>query len=378
MTEPSPKRASTFKFDMLTDIEYKYYGLTPNLHLRPKRNVVSCAIFKMEDNYRDFSKYSEILRNVSEQYISKLAEWNFVFRIYYDVNCRKELHDTFKRPDDTYPPGLELVEYNCPKFKSRTNPMYHLGTFGTFVRFLPHFQNEFNYVFVTDVNHSTFQLAFMINQIRECMQRGFKTCYIYINSYRYSSPKELCIPELNNILLANVHTNEKVPLSNINNFMTGICKGDHNVMIDALIAKHGEKTANVAYPFVYAFDEYYMNKFFFKYQEKHCKDIQFLIVRDNRISTTLRYLTNHVKKEHQIEFDDTISRAQSDADYSEKFALYSKIRKNILKRYRGNKESDYYKTMLLLPNYGYNIFDSVSKYNEFSYLSYNDLVQIII
>ena len=75
------QKQSPFKFNMLSDIEYKYYGLTPNL--RPKRNVVSCAIFKMEDNYRDFSKYTEVLRNVAEQYITKLAEWNFVFRIYY-------------------------------------------------------------------------------------------------------------------------------------------------------------------------------------------------------------------------------------------------------------------------------------------------------
>lgn len=366
---------SKFKFNFEKDIEYKYYGLTPNM--KPKRNVVSCAIFKMEDNYRDFSKYTEVLLNVAREYTRELTQFNFVFRIYYDINCRKEMHETFKLDDDTYTPGVELVEYNCPKFKSKTNPTCHLGTFGTFVRFLPYFQNEFKYVFVTDVNNSKYQLAYMINQIKECIRYKFATCYIYINGYRYSSPKEMTIPEINNLLLANVYTKEKVPIANINNFITGICKNEHNVMIDALIAKHGEKTANVAYPFVYAFDEYYINKFFFKYQLKQSHNIYFLIVRDNRISTTLRHLTNYLRKEVQIPFDDTISRAQSDADYEEKFIQYQRLRGNIMRRYKGNKNSDYYKTMMLIDNYGYNIFDSVSKYLPFKYLTYNALLGII-
>lgn len=361
------------KFDMEKDIDYKYY----NIINTPNKNIVACAIFKMENNYRDFSAYSLILYNVAMAYITSLKKYNFIFRIYYDVNCRTEIHNTFKLKDGTYTPNVELVEYNCKIFKSTTDDNYHIGTFGTFVRFMPYYLDEFNYVFVTDVNHSKHQLYFMINHILESMRHKFEVSYIYINSYRYTAPKDLSISKINNVLLANIFTNVKLPISNINKFMSKICNNTYTSMINALIEKNNTKTSTIASPFVYGFDEYYINKFFFKYHLKHVKNIYFLIVRDNRISTTFKYLMGFMKKGSPELPDIYIDKAKSDEDYDKNCKIYKNIRKNILKNYTGSKKSGYYKSLLLLETYGYNIFDSVSSYKPFVYVTFEYLKKIM-
>jgi hypothetical protein len=242
---------------------------------------------------------------------------------------------------------------------------------------MPHYLDEFNYVFVTDVNHSKHQLNFMINHIHECMRHKFEVSYIYINSYKYTAPKDMKLSKINNVLLANVFTNVKLPMSDINDFMTKLRDNTHSDMINALIEKNSRKTSLAAAPFVYGLDEYYINKYFFKYHLKHVKNVYFLIVRDNRISTTFKYLMDYMKKGSQKLPDIDIDIAKSDEDYDRNCKIYDKIRNNILKNYRGSKKCGYYRTILLLKTYGYNIFDSVTAYKPFTYVKFEHIKKIM-
>jgi hypothetical protein len=94
------------------------------------RKVLTCCFFTVGEAYRDFRQYIGNLRRFvidSEQ----LAD--FEVRIYTDDTGKEYALEIAK----DYP-RISVLHYNCPEFRDGKG---HYGMFGTFVRFLPMFED---------------------------------------------------------------------------------------------------------------------------------------------------------------------------------------------------------------------------------------------
>ena len=125
-------------------------------HLESERNcLVSISIFKMDNPYRNFLGYEINL----ERFIRDCPSYTNI-RLYVDDSTEylaKRFMD-FK--------NLEIIKFECPKFKIQIG---HTGTFGTLMRFLPFMDwpSKYKYIVTSDIDINMMDLSyFFIEQIK--------------------------------------------------------------------------------------------------------------------------------------------------------------------------------------------------------------------
>jgi hypothetical protein len=133
-------------------------GLTlTEMFVQPKGryNVISVSAFKLEKGYKDERVYLDGLVAM----VASVVEMGIPFyvRIYFDNSVRvtgTNWARALKLLSEN--PIVQLVHYDCPKFKTAKG--YHEGLFGTLMRFIPLFDYKANAkletVFVTDIDNS--------------------------------------------------------------------------------------------------------------------------------------------------------------------------------------------------------------------------------
>jgi hypothetical protein len=104
------------------------------------KKVISCSFFTMADAYRDLSKYEYSLKKIC--YISDIP--GFCLRIYTDDSAKDAALEIAEQYDH-----VSVYHFNCPKFRE---DLGHIGTFGTFARFLPIFEKGLDLVWVSDID----------------------------------------------------------------------------------------------------------------------------------------------------------------------------------------------------------------------------------
>ena len=115
---------------------------------RKKQNIVSACFFKMYGGgYKNFSKYTEGIVKLSKTIERKIEGFRlrlFIEKsIYEDDNIMKILNKL----------DIDLVLYECQDFIKEDK--YHVGLFGTLLRFFPLFDfpnNDSNMVIVSDID----------------------------------------------------------------------------------------------------------------------------------------------------------------------------------------------------------------------------------
>lgn len=106
------------------------------------KKVISCSFFTMKDAYRVVEKYTTNLLNFLR--IASHDRPEFCVRIYTDDSAK----DTCLKASEKYE-KVSVYHFNCPEFREEVG---HVGTFGTFVRFLPLFEKDLEIVWVSDID----------------------------------------------------------------------------------------------------------------------------------------------------------------------------------------------------------------------------------
>ena len=113
--------------------------------------MISASLFKMIDSYKDFEK----------EYLNKFLKWFEVVpkesyvRLYVDGSVLQE--PSFVSILDKQHKNLEIIFYEFKDFiRDDINDLYHDGTFGTIVRFLPLYSKfrprNIKYVWISDLD----------------------------------------------------------------------------------------------------------------------------------------------------------------------------------------------------------------------------------
>jgi len=147
--------------------------------------VISCSYFTSTDAYRKVEKYQKSLRRFL---VFKDQFDGFETRIYTD-DTTKDFALEISKND----PSISIYHYNFPPLREEkgilfedgvsSGPRGHIGTFGTFVRFLPLFEKGLKIVCISDIDSPWHYLepAILNDPIKSKAQFSYRSFVCYEN-----------------------------------------------------------------------------------------------------------------------------------------------------------------------------------------------------
>jgi hypothetical protein len=114
--------------------------------------LLSTSFFYLEKSYKSSQRYIDGILKII-QFINSNKYYGL--RIYYDKSIfqnpqYKELYRTIKSNNK-----VELYQYTCSQFM--VSDTFHIGTFGTLLRFLPLFeQSEYKIIYILDIDDANY------------------------------------------------------------------------------------------------------------------------------------------------------------------------------------------------------------------------------
>jgi hypothetical protein len=118
-----------------------------------KKNIISCSFFKLSTTpYKDFNRYINGLEELYNDVNTKYKDEKFTIRLFIDntIYDDKKLFDRIQKMNK-----IELILYSCSDYLLEPEKKYHIGLFGTFVRFFPMFDfpnNDADIVIISDID----------------------------------------------------------------------------------------------------------------------------------------------------------------------------------------------------------------------------------
>jgi hypothetical protein len=195
-------------------------------------NVISVSFFTMQDAYRSFEKYEKHLKNFLD-YSEHLD--NFEVRIYTDdsgIEYASKVSESYEH--------VSIYKFDCSEFK---DGKYHIGTFGTLVRFLPLFEDH-EIVWISDIDIP-----------ESYLQLNMHKCQVYIQTIICYERK---LYGRKQTIVANkfIVKNLKFPKALLTRFLNKILDGLLKTTINDLnVANTSKPPSKVPY----GIDEYFMN-----------------------------------------------------------------------------------------------------------------------
>jgi hypothetical protein len=145
----------------------KFTPLFP-IDYNKKINMFSSCFFKMVNRgYKDFSTYVNGLKDLNDKIIKRKLDYKIRLFIDESIHSDKEIFGMIKKLECVQP-----VLYSCPNFIIEEK--YHIGLFGTMVRFFPFFNfpnNDANIVISSDIDSTN--LTGIINDINMIKKYSF-------------------------------------------------------------------------------------------------------------------------------------------------------------------------------------------------------------
>jgi len=235
-------------------------------------NVISCSFFTMEDAYRSFEKYERHLQTFLRQ--TKIFK-NFEVRIYTDDTGSDY---ALKVAKDS---NITVIHFDCPEFREGRG---HIGTFGTFARFLPMFEeHELTWSSDIDIPDNYFSLENSNSDFRIYTH----LCYdrkVYGRKYTISAGRFI--------------SRHQLPRALLTRFLNKISDGGYNNEIKALNDANKRKPSS---NFPYGMDELFLNWPVYDWIKK--RDYQINILIDYVPTTLISYNAGMTKDEDAIIFE---------------------------------------------------------------------------
>lgn len=263
-----------------------------DFNINIKKNIISSCFFKMKNGYKNFSEYVKGITILNDIITKKLKE--FTLRLFIDMSIYndKKIMNMLNKIEN-----IELVVYCCNRFVK--NDIYHLGTFGTLVRFFPLFNfdnNDSKMVIITDIDlhiedfHNMHMYYHYISLKKNYSDNEINKLYIYgfgifdnIYNNKYILPY---------IQAANIIGINKIPGHIIENFL--IKMDVSKITYTTRKISNKEKSSKCDEYICFGIDEYFLNITLIDYLLKNKFSTLFL-VRYNVMGPIYNYL-NYDKK----------------------------------------------------------------------------------
>ncbi len=263
--------------------------------------LLSTSFFYLEKSYKSSQRYIDGILKIIE-FIEK-NEY-YTLRIYYDKSIYKNVKyaNLFKMISTNK--SVELYEYSCLEF-IRTKP-FHIGTFGTLLRFMPLFEkSQYKIIYILDIDDSNYSY---IKLYVDSLLKSDKKFYFYdLENYG-----EKYMNKLNNkfgdTIMANIYVkNYRFDMKIFINFLNWISKSNK---LFRLLEKINKNTYTIKYSSkdvirTYGLDEYFLNIYLINTLNKKDigwikENIYFDYFINKLITDTNIHIFNSIIKEYLI------------------------------------------------------------------------------
>lgn len=302
-----------------------------------KKYLVSLSIFKMIDGYRKFDIYMNYIKRILNYFKNKKLIYDL--RIYFDHSCEKYIFNLINENKN-----ISFIEFYKYNYQPLRIDEFHNGTFGTLSRLLPIFENEYDYVWIDDIdinpeNINNEQLEYMIkNNINTFYSSLF--CYLKPwNNEKYGKYN------LNFPLITNI----KIPIEIFNRYINDIKNDKYKNIVEKILEYRQDRYKyNYDIKFPYGMDEYFTNNIIFNFL---CSKKTF-IKYDYDIARLLKKIYHTKKldtKDHEIikSLLDLGETSYKNSDHKIKaeinntfIKLFNKLEKNKIIKYLDTKEDN--------------------------------------
>lgn len=241
-------------------------------------NVISTSFFTMKDAYRSFSKYENALQKFLD-YSKQLN--NFEVRIYtddsgidYSLKVSKNLEN------------VSVYKFNCPEFKEDS---YHIGTFGTLVRFMPLFEDH-EIVWISDIDIPSSYLDMNTLQLMSKHKSQIYIQTLICYERKVYGRKQTIVA--NKFIVKNLKFSKAL----LTRFLNKILRGSLKSTIDNL------NLVNIRKPpsrIPYGIDEYFMNTSIYDNIHKH-SSLKVYIKKQYDAEKFIEYLPSITQKDKTL------------------------------------------------------------------------------
>jgi len=345
-----------------------------NIDYSKKKNIVSSAFFKLHGNsYKNFNLYIDGLEKLYNNIINDNN--NFTLRIFIDNSIYND-KILFTRIEKLK--KIEIVVYNCPNYIIKDNNDYHIGLFGTLVRFFPMFDfpnNDANIVIISDIddyeyfNKSIKNMSLLnenINDIFFLKTGNLSKNTIYFNDSLY---KDIVNPYT---IASNFISFKRINNKLIELFLNQMSSSDEifSQYKDKLKSNSNLLTGN---KFIYGFDEYFLNLNLTSYLVDN--KIPYAVKFNWEINGSLYwYLSKkNINKQEEELINLLLTKILKKINYNKVNNLNIKQKYKILDKLIYKNDSVSYKINLEL----YEFFIESKNNTKYNFLFQNDIYKII-
>ena len=348
-----------------------------------KHAVIIClSIFKLDDMYRNITIYLDGLKRIITAVKKFNLEDNKKYHIilYYDHSVEKDIEfnkivDNIQTDINNNLSCVTLCKYKCPQFI--TNNL-HRGLFGTFMRFYPLFNKQFenNLKIIADVDQEDIEILYYLKYIPETiLKTNHKFVILQPIGYEFIYKNLFTNKYLNGTALATCYSrNYTFPLEYLENFLYNLLGNNKNyIKISKIISelikvknkdniplqkKEKYKDLNV---FSYGIDELFLNLYFIDYIISKISKIGIIYINDNlRLypleminwsKSNINYLQQFLKDFLNELFSENIIRTKYNMICNK---IYNKININKIydyNKYKINERNLFYLYKLLSSKY---------------------------
>jgi len=205
------------------------------------RNVISCCYFTMQTAYRSFDKYTISLQEFLGHTQRRLPD--FEVRIYTDDTGK----DVALQVSKNYP-RVSVLHYDCPQFREGKG---HIGVFGMFVRFLPHFE-DLDVAWCSDIDLPGHYFD------REVVKRlEDNSCDVYISNFKKCYERRSWSPKT--YIIGNKFiTRTQFPRALLTRYLNNLSNGVLNEIVQKLNRSNYLKSPSQV---PYEIDELFLNTY---------------------------------------------------------------------------------------------------------------------
>lgn len=234
-------------YNFIKNLKIKRYYNEPN----KSYNIVSTVIFRLENNYKDMSEYYNKFKHYIKQF-KNIFDDSYYLRIYFDNSIvlygdneiiNNEI-TTIWRPLLKYLyelPFVQLCKYNHNEFKK--NKIYHIGVFGTIIRFLPLFDYSFNkninVILITDIDVNQKYIKYIVKSLEYTLKNNlnffFRTSFCKYTSGYHQTSSNIVNTWLRIMAGTMISNNLKFPKKIINDFFGQIINNNYDEHLNKFI-----------------------------------------------------------------------------------------------------------------------------------------------
>jgi len=231
-------------------------------------NIFSTSFFVLKKSYKKVDKYTNGLLMLANYVKDKYPD--FKLRVYYDESLELSKIKTVENTVEILKkmPHVQLVKYKCPDYMTNFG---HQDLFGTFIRFLPLFNNDSHKMIIVadidiDENYKN-DMLYVYDNFRN--EKDYKFAYITHTCYKKPWTKNIDYPIMAGSFLSKI----KFPMEILANFMKCFNeKKDENCNKIESVSKNIRNSewfkVNKNMKILFGMDEFFLNNFLLKYIDR--------------------------------------------------------------------------------------------------------------